>query len=321
MSCSSSAADTTGVTARGRPPDPRDRRGRDRLIEDFLHQQPPRPACDRPRRKLPITNDFSACVCVMLAERPALEPQLARVANPRALQAHRGRSRLLRPPFKSVAETDRLGGALIPPRLRNSVTSSSSACCKTAASQPTDHPTGSSSPATPASTSSSSQRNLSLGATAPSGRTSTSFVFPEHSGGARLLPRHAWPRAAQRRRQGRLPLDHRRRRRPARRRDRPDELPQRRPRRSRRARRAARQGRPERRSLQHRRPRRHLRAVARRGRRDRAGANRSAVGHAGLCRARSVREHGAHRPAAGRLIAGDRRRLAVRRRLPPGGGL
>ena len=47
----------------------------------------------------------------------------------------------------------------------------------------------------------------------------------------------------------------------------------------------ARQGRPERRPLPHRRPRRHLREAARLGRRDRAGADRAAVGHAGLRRA------------------------------------
>src|SRR5271154_1251600 len=51
-------------------------------------------------------------------------------------------------------------------RPRNSVTSSSNACCKIsrAPSRPTVS-IGSSTPATPASTSSSSQRNLSLGAT------------------------------------------------------------------------------------------------------------------------------------------------------------
>ena len=43
--------------------------------------------------------------------------------------------------------------------------------------------------------------------------------------------------------------------------------------------------------------------LQRRGRRDRAGADRPAVGHAGLRRARPVRQHGAHRPAARLLDA------------------
>ena len=98
----------------------------------------------------------------------------------------------------------------------------------------------------------------------------------------------------------RLPLDHRRRRLPARRRDRPHELPERQPRRRRRARRPRRQGRPERRPLPHRRPRRDVRQAARRGRRDRAGADRPAVGHARLRRPRPVRQPRADRPAAGR---------------------
>ncbi len=69
--------------------------------------------------------------------------------------------------------------------------------------------------------------------------------------------------------------------------------------------RARRQGRPERRPLPQRRPRRHLRKAARLRRRDRAGAHRAAVGHAGLRRARPVRQPGTHRPAARRLICGD----------------
>jgi len=53
--------------------------------------------------------------------------------------------------------------------------------------------------------------------------------------------------------------------------------------------------------LPQRRPRRHLREGARLGRRDRAGADRAAVGHAGLRHARPVRQPGAHRPAARRV--------------------
>ncbi len=70
----------------------------------------------------------------------------------------------------------------------------------------------------------------------------------------------------------------------------------------RRGRRPRRQGRPQRRPLPQRRPRRHLRQAGRRRRRDRAGADRPALGHAGLRRARPVRQHDPHRPATRRVV-------------------
>src|SRR5271165_2055881 len=48
-----------------------------------------------------------------LAEDPALEPELLRVTDPGALQAHLAARRLHRPGFMAVAVTDRLPGALI----------------------------------------------------------------------------------------------------------------------------------------------------------------------------------------------------------------
>jgi hypothetical protein len=48
-----------------------------------------------------------------LAEDPALEPQLLRVTDPGALQAHRAARRIYRPFLVAVAVSDRLTGALI----------------------------------------------------------------------------------------------------------------------------------------------------------------------------------------------------------------
>jgi len=56
-----------------------------------------------------------------------------------------------------------------------------------------------------------------------------------------------------------------------------------------------------RRPFPYRRPGRYLRDGARVGRWHRAGADRAAVGYAGLRRARSVRQLGASRPAARRV--------------------
>src|ERR1017187_6417562 len=50
-----------------------------------------------------------------LAEDPALEPELLRITNPRALQAHRPARRLHRLGLIAVAVTDGLPGALIAP--------------------------------------------------------------------------------------------------------------------------------------------------------------------------------------------------------------
>ena len=96
--------------------DPRDRAlGRDRLLEDLLQRrlhvargQAPQEAADHQRLQRVRAGHA-------LAENPTLEPQLARVANPRALHAHRAARRLDRPRFMPVAVADRLVSALIAP--------------------------------------------------------------------------------------------------------------------------------------------------------------------------------------------------------------
>jgi hypothetical protein len=96
--------------------DPRDRAlGRDRLLEDLL------------KRRLDVTRGQAAQEAAdhqrlqrvrarhALTENPALEPELARIADPWALQGHRPARRLDRLRFMAVAVADRLSAALIPP--------------------------------------------------------------------------------------------------------------------------------------------------------------------------------------------------------------
>src|SRR5664280_691863 len=70
---------------------------------------------DRPRRKPLITSDSSACVRATPCRDPALKPELARITDPGALQAHRSARRLHRLWFVAVAMADRLPGTLIAP--------------------------------------------------------------------------------------------------------------------------------------------------------------------------------------------------------------
>ena len=76
--------------------------------------RPPHPAWTDPARK-PADHQRLQGVRAghALAENPAHEPQLARVANPRTLQVHRAARRLDRPRFMPITVADRLASALI----------------------------------------------------------------------------------------------------------------------------------------------------------------------------------------------------------------
>src|ERR1019366_5685090 len=94
--------------------DPRDRAlGGDRLLEDLLERgldiprrQAPQEAADHQRLQRVRAGDA-------LAEHPALEPELAGITDPRALQAHRSARRLDRPRLIPIAVADALLAALI----------------------------------------------------------------------------------------------------------------------------------------------------------------------------------------------------------------